>query len=77
MSSPLGPISDNLFLVYNKPKWLENCPLHFKPMFHRRFVDDIFLMSDKIDLVKNFSKYMNTRHCNIKYHFLTFRLLTL
>ena len=58
MGSPLGPTFANLFLVYYEHKWLENCPLHFKPKFYRRYVDDIFLMFDKKNHVKKFLKYM-------------------
>ena len=50
----LGPTVANLFLVYYEHKWLENCPLQFKPKFNRRYVDDIFLMFDKKDHVKKF-----------------------
>ena len=67
MGSPLGPTFANLFLVYYEHKWLENCPLQFKPKFYRRYVDDIFLMFDKKDHVKKFLKHMNTRHRNIKF----------
>ena len=69
MGSPLGPTFANLFLVYYEHKWLENCPLQFKPKFYRRYVDDIFLMFDKKDHVKKFLKYMNIRHRNIKFTF--------
>ena len=67
MGSLLGPTFANLFLVYYERKWLENCPLQFKPKFYRRYVDDIFLMFDKKDHVKKFLKHMNTRHRNIKF----------
>ena len=69
MGSSLEPTFTNLFLVYYEHKWLENCPLQFKPKFYRRYVDDIFLMYDKKDHVKKFLKYMNTRHRNIKFTF--------
>ena len=54
MGSPLGATFANLFLVYYEHKWLENCPLQFKPKFYRRYGDNIFLMFDKEDHVKNF-----------------------
>ena len=31
MGSPLGPTLANLFLVYHEDKWLDNCPLQFRP----------------------------------------------
>ena len=67
MGSPLGPTLANLFLVHYESKWLENCPQQFKPQFYRRYVDDIFVMFKKKDRVKKFLRYINSRHCNIKF----------
>ena len=54
MASPLGRTSVNLFLVCYEQKWLENCPLQFKPKFYRRYVDDISLMFDKNIILRSF-----------------------
>ena len=67
MGSPLGPTLANLFLVYYERKWLEKCPLQFRPKYYRRYVDDIFLMFESRDHVKKFLKYMNSRHPNIQF----------
>ena len=67
MSSPLGPTLANLFLVYYEHKWLEKCPLQFRPKYYRRYIDDIFLMFESRDHVKKFFKYMNSRHPNIQF----------
>ena len=67
MGSPLGPTLANLFLVYCEYKWLEKCPLQFRPKYYRRYVDDIFLMFESRDHVKKFCKYMNLRHLNIQF----------
>ena len=67
MGSPLGPTLANLFLVYYEHKWLEKCPLQFRPKYYRRYVDDIFLMFGSRDRVKKFVKYMNSRHPNIQF----------
>ena len=49
MGSPLGPTLANLFLVYHERKWLESCPVQFRPKYYRRYVDDVFLcLSTKI-----------------------------
>ena len=32
------------FLSYHEEKWLDNCPLEFKPIMYRRYVDDTFLL---------------------------------
>ena len=44
MGSPLGPTSANAFLCFYERKWLEECPSEFKPVFYRRYVDDIFAL---------------------------------
>ena len=67
MGSPLGPTLANLFLAYHEEKWLNDCPVQFKPKFFRRYVDDIFLLFDKRDQVNKFLRYMNSRHRNIKF----------
>ena len=36
MGSPLGPALANAFFVFYERKWLEKCPLEFKPGFYRR-----------------------------------------
>ena len=67
MGSPLGPTLTNLFSVYYEHKWLEKCPLQFRPKYYRRYVDDIFLMFESRDHVKKFYKYMNSRHLNFQF----------
>ena len=67
MGSPLGPTLANLFLVSHERKWLESCPIHFRPKYYRRYVDDIFLMFEHKDHVKKFLRYMNSRHRNIQF----------
>ena len=42
MVSPLGPIFANAFIRHYEKEWLGNCPIHFKPMIYKRYVDDIF-----------------------------------
>ena len=44
MGSPLGPTMANVFLSFYEVKWLEQCPNEFKPVFYRRYVDDIFVL---------------------------------
>ncbi|XP_066924802.1 uncharacterized protein [Clytia hemisphaerica] len=67
MGSPLGPTLANLFLCYHELKWLEHCPVQFKPVFFRRYVDDIFLLFDNREKVKKFWRYLNSKHKNIKF----------
>ena len=44
IGSPLGPILANEFLCFYEKKWLEQCPEEFKPVYYRRYVDDIFVL---------------------------------
>ena len=67
MGSPLGPTLANIFLVHYERKWLDQCPLQFKPEYYRRYVDDLFLMFKEKDHVKKFLRYLNSRHPNIKF----------
>ena len=67
MGSPLGPTLANLFLAYHEEKWLNDCPVQFKPQYYRRYVDDVFLMFESRSQVLKFLRYMNSRHRNIKF----------
>ena len=67
MGSPLGPTLANLFLCYHEEKWLNDCPIQFRPKYYKRYVDDVFLMFESSSQVKKFLRYMNSRHANIKF----------
>ena len=44
MGSHLGPIMTKVFLSFYEIKWLEQCLKEFKPVFYRRYVDNIFVL---------------------------------
>ena len=44
MGSPFGPSFANAFLSYHEKNWLNNCTHRFKQVFHRRYVDNIFIL---------------------------------
>ena len=69
MGSPLGPTLANAFLCHHEQKWLDDCPLDFKPLYYKRYVDDIFLLFKKLEHAKNFADYMNSKHKNISFTF--------
>ena len=71
MGSPLGPTLANIFLCHWETIWLEKCPVQFKPLFYRRYVDDTFFLFSCEDHVKKFLNYMNSRHVNIHFTFET------
>ena len=44
MGYPLGPILANALLCHYEKKWLDSCPVEFRPKLYKRYGDDIFLM---------------------------------
>ena len=54
MGSLLGPAMANVFLSFYEIKWLEQCPKELKPVFNRRYVDDILFFSKRLDTYRNF-----------------------
>ena len=62
MGSPLGPSLANAFLCHHETKWLNDCPDKFKPVFYKRYVDDIFVLFKRPEHVKPFVDYMNSKH---------------
>ena len=71
MGSPLGPslANANAFLCHHEIKWLNDCPDKFKPVFYKRYVDDIFVLFKRPEHVKPFVDYMNSKHKNINFSF--------
>ena len=67
MGSPLGPTLAMAFMCYMEEKWLSDCPLDFKPLFYRRYVDDTFLIFKSQTNVQKFLEYLNSKHPNIKF----------
>ena len=58
MGSPLGPSLANAFL-FHETKWLNDCPEKFKPVFYKKYVNDIFVLFRRPEHVKPFVGYMN------------------
>ena len=69
MGSPLGPTMANVFLSFYEIKWLEQCPKEFKPVFYRRYVDDIFALFESPEHLSKFCNYFNTCHPNMSFSF--------
>ena len=49
----------------------KNCPKSFKPLYYKRYVDNIFSLLEKPEQISRFVKYMNKRHKNIRFLFET------
>ena len=71
MGSSLGPTLANIFLCYCKTTGLKNCPKSFKPVYYKRYVDEIFVLFEKPEEVLRIVNYMNKRHKSIKFSFET------
>ena len=69
MGSPLGPTLANIFLCYHEKSWLQQCPGNFKPVYFKRYVDDIFCLFDSENHVQEFLSYLNSRHPNMNFTF--------
>ena len=68
MESPLDPSLANIFLYHHKITWLKNCVKASKPMYYKRYIDDIFVLFEKLEILQ-FVNYMEKRHKNIKFSF--------
>ena len=66
MGSPLSPSLANTFLAHSEQIWLNDCPNEFKPVYHKRYVGDIFARFRSPHHLENFNEYLNTKHANIK-----------
>ena len=53
MGSPLGPALGNAFLCYQVSKWLRECPVACALIFHKRYVDYIFVLLKSENHVNN------------------------
>ena len=67
MGSPLGPTLANAFMAFHETKWLSDCPVHFKPLYYRRYVDDTFAVFKNAEQCQLFLSYLNKQHSNIKF----------
>ena len=67
MGSPLSAPMANIFLCYHEKKWLSECPIEYKPLFYRRYVDDTFMIFKEKEHIDEFFNYMNGKHGNIKF----------
>ena len=67
MGSPLGPTLANVFLCFHEKKWLSQCPGKFRPMYFKRYVDDIFCLFRNESHIQSFLTYLNSCHGNMTF----------
>ena len=57
------------FLVILKNQMARAVPKEFKPVFYRRYVDDIFVLFESTEHLSKFYNYFNTCHPNMSFSF--------
>ena len=67
MGSPLGPVLADIFMNISEKLWLSECPINFKPLYYKRYVDDTFLVFRHENQIQQFLDYLNSKHPNIKF----------
>ena len=67
----LGTSLVNVFLCHHETKWLKDRAKKFKPVFQKRYVDDIFISFKRPEHVKPFVDYVNRNHKKISFSFET------
>ena len=60
MGSPLGASLAGAFLAHHEQNWLDSCLLEYRPLYYRRYVDDIFVHFKSPDHLKQFQSYLNS-----------------
>ena len=67
MGLPLGPTLANVFMCNFENTWLSTCPLEFKPVIYKRYVDDTFILFRDPSHAPLFLNYINSKHLNINF----------
>ena len=67
MGLPLSPTLANIFLCHHEDKWLRSCPMEFKPVYYRRYMDDCFIIFNEKSHGSKFLEYLNSKHSNIEF----------
>ena len=65
----LEPSLANAFLCHHETKCLNDRPEQIKPVFYKRYVDEMFVLLKMSEHVKPFVDYMNGKHKNINFCF--------
>ena len=57
------------FYQYYEKTWFERCPKEIKPLFYRRYVDDIFFLFESQDKLIKFRDYFSGCHPNMSFSY--------
>jgi hypothetical protein len=67
MGGCVSPTLADIFLSFQETRCLENCPLQFKHVLYRRYVDDTFLLFRSESHVNQLVNYLNSQHLSISF----------
>ena len=67
MGGCVSPSLAEIFMKHHETIWLDNCPLSFRPVLYKRYVDDTFLLFRSRDHIVPFLNYLNSQHPLIKF----------
>ena len=62
IGSRLGSSLAYILMCNFENKWLKGCPHGVKPVFRRRYVNDLFLLFSMLDHAKKFENYLSFKH---------------
>ena len=68
MGLPLGPTFANICMCAHEEQWFVHCPVSFKPLFYRRYVDDTFVLFSDLSHANLFLNCINSKHDRIKFY---------
>ena len=63
--SPLVPALANIFMCSFESKLLRDCTNYFKPVFYRRYVNDIFALFSSTSHANKLKEYLPSKHPKI------------
>ena len=67
MGSSLGPVFANIFMCNMEESFLSSCSSSTKPIYYKRYVDDIFACFNSSDVAESFLSFINSKHPNIRF----------
>ena len=69
MGSQLSPSLANAFLCFQEQIWLNYCPEDFKPVYYRRYIDDMFALFCSPEDLEKLTNYLNSKYKNITFSY--------
>ena len=67
MGSSISCCFANIFMGYHEQNWINDCPVHLRPKFIYRYIDDYIIAFTNKEQVEPFYEYLNSKHQNISF----------